>query len=103
MVAYETNRVFVQLWIGAEDKQPRMQRAVYFDDPVGLRHQVEFREWKIDRKLGEDAITSKAAASASPVAFEHPKSKQARWRQDGAVPGRDHPQRTARRSFLQLR
>ena len=34
MVAYANNDVFVQIWIGAEDKLPRMVRAVYRADPA---------------------------------------------------------------------
>ena len=34
MVAYVSDVVFVQIWIGAEDKLPRRVRAVYLDDPV---------------------------------------------------------------------
>ena len=41
MVAYANDSVFVQIWIGAEDKLPRMLRAVYRDDPLRLRHQME--------------------------------------------------------------
>ena len=34
--------MFVQMWIGAEDKLPRMLRAVW-NDPAQLRHQMECR------------------------------------------------------------
>src|SRR5713101_7290250 len=51
MVAVNNNWVFEQLWIGADDKLPRMARAVFHADPVGLRHQIEFSNWQIeDRK-----------------------------------------------------
>ena len=40
MVAYADNDVFVQIWIGAEDRLPRMARAVYRDDAAHLRHQI---------------------------------------------------------------
>src|SRR4029453_13965536 len=33
MVAYADNGVFVQLWIGAEDKLPHRVRAVFLNDP----------------------------------------------------------------------
>jgi hypothetical protein len=48
MVAIANDRVFAQVWIGADDKLPRMVRAVYLDDPARLRHQVEFSGWKLD-------------------------------------------------------
>src|SRR5206468_2990070 len=36
MVAYATHGVFVQIWIGAEDKLPRRASAVYRNDPLRL-------------------------------------------------------------------
>jgi hypothetical protein len=30
-----------EIWIGAQDKLPRMLRAIYVDDPLRLRHQLE--------------------------------------------------------------
>ena len=38
MVAYVTGDVFVQAWIGAEDKLPRRVYAVYLNDRARLRH-----------------------------------------------------------------
>jgi len=38
MVAYASDDIFVQIWIGAEDKLPRKLRAVYRNDPARLRH-----------------------------------------------------------------
>ena len=48
MVAYANGDVFVQIWIGAEDKLPRMFRAVYRNDPSQLRHQMELSNWQLD-------------------------------------------------------
>ena len=48
MVAYANDGVFVQIWIGAEDKLPRMVRAVYRNDPAQLRHQMELSNWQLD-------------------------------------------------------
>ena len=41
MVAYIDNGVFIQLWIGAEDKLPRMVRAIFLDDPDRSRGEVD--------------------------------------------------------------
>jgi hypothetical protein len=44
IVAYVSDDVFVQIWIGAEDKLPHAARAVYYrHDPAQLRHQMELR------------------------------------------------------------
>ncbi len=48
MLAYIDNGVFIQLWVGAEDKLPRMVRAMFLDDPDRLRGEVEFSNWQLD-------------------------------------------------------
>ncbi len=75
MLAYEAHGVFIQLWIGAEDKLPRMMRAVYFDDLLQLRHQVELSHWQIDSPVAADAFGTSKAAGATRIEFAHPKSK----------------------------
>lgn len=76
MVAYANNDVFVQAWIGAEDKLPRMIRAVYRTDPALLRHQMELSNWQLDITVPEDAFASKSAGSAKPMAFANPNFKR---------------------------
>ncbi len=41
MLAFVNDAVFVQIWIGADDKLPRLLRAVYRNEPLRLRHQME--------------------------------------------------------------
>jgi len=72
MVAYASHGVFVQIWIGAEDKLPRMARAVFRKDPLKLRHQVEFSNWKVGGTVPAGAFTSARAASAKRMPFAHP-------------------------------
>src|SRR5262249_46646564 len=67
MLAIANPRVFVQLWIGADDKLPRLMRAVYRADPSRLRHQVEFSKWQLDGKVAADAFSSARAAAAKPI------------------------------------
>ncbi len=40
MLAYIDKGVFVQIWIGTEDKLPRLLHAIYLDDPERLRHNL---------------------------------------------------------------
>jgi hypothetical protein len=75
MVAYADKDVFVQIWIGTEDKLPRMARAVYRNDPARLRHQLELSNWKLDIDVPADVFASASAASAKPMAFAHPNPK----------------------------
>jgi len=75
VVAYESEGVFVQIWIGADDKLPRMARAVFYDDALQLRHQVELSHWRIDSPVAADAFQSSKAAGAIHIQFAHPKTQ----------------------------
>jgi hypothetical protein len=74
MVAYANSNVSAQIWIGAEDKLPRMIRAVYRTDLARLRHQLEWSNWQLDLDVPADAFVLKNAGSANPIAFSHPNS-----------------------------
>ena len=72
VVAYVAFGVFEQVWIGADDKLPRLVRAVYLNDPAQLRHELAFSDWQIDPVVGADAFSSAAAANAKRIPFKHP-------------------------------
>ena len=72
MVALANDAAFAQVWIGADDKLPRMLRAVYADDPSRLRHQVEFGNWHLDAPIPADAFASSRAAGAPRIQFARP-------------------------------
>ena len=72
MLAYETDGTFIQLWIGADDKLPRMARAVFRNDPLQLRHQVEFSGWQLDIDVPAGAFALEKAGSATPIPFARP-------------------------------
>lgn len=72
MVAYIDHGVFIQAWIGTEDKLPRLLHAVYLDDPERLRHTLVLSDWQLDPTLPADTFTSAKAASANPMPFAHP-------------------------------
>ena len=48
MVAWANKDVFLQIWIGADDKLPRRVRAIYRADPLQLRHELELSNWQLD-------------------------------------------------------
>ncbi len=75
MVAFANDEVFVQIWIGAEDKLPRLLRAVYRRDPLRLRHQMELAQWQLDPAVAADAFATAKAAKATTIAFDHPGAK----------------------------
>jgi hypothetical protein len=72
MVAYANDAVFVQAWIGAEDKLPRMLRAVYRNDPARLRHQMELSKWWLDLSIPPDVFAPAGAGSAKHIEFTRP-------------------------------
>ena len=83
MVAYANDNVFLQVWIGVEDKLPRMMRGVYRSDNAHLRHQLEFSNWQLDIAVPADAFASTSAGKANPMPFAHPNPK--------SVPGAKPP------------
>jgi hypothetical protein len=75
MVAYANDDAFVQIWSGAEDKLPRMLRAVYRNDPARQRHQMELSNWWLDLDVPPDVFGSSRAARAPRIEFERPDPK----------------------------
>jgi hypothetical protein len=65
IVAYAGDGVFVQIWIGADDKLPRLMRAIFLDDPDRLRHELAFTDWKLDETVPADAFALPSAASTA--------------------------------------
>ncbi|MEB3192215.1 MAG: DUF2092 domain-containing protein [Snowella sp.] len=72
MIAIATDKVFAQIWIGTQDKLPRMIRAVYRNDPSRLRHQVAFSDWQLDMAIPPDTFGSTRANAAKPIPFKRP-------------------------------
>jgi len=72
MVAWASNDVHLQIWIGTEDKLPRRVRAIFRADQLALRHQVDYSDWKLDPQIAPDTFTSAKASSAGRMAFAAP-------------------------------
>lgn len=72
MVAFASDDVFAQIWIGAEDKLPRRMRAVYRGDPLQLRHEMELSNWQLDPAVAPETFASEKAAAATRIKFGHP-------------------------------
>ena len=86
MVAYITGDVFVQAWIGAEDKLPRRIYAVYMNDPARLRHVLALSNWKLDVTLPADTFRAPSPPGAMQIAFARPDTVNA--------PGSEPPPKT---------
>jgi len=73
IVAYVENGVFIEVWLGAEDKLPRVIHAVYLDDPAQLRHNLLFSHWQLDPAVPANSFApANNAASAAHIPFAHP-------------------------------
>jgi len=72
IVAYESGGVFIEAWIGAEDKLPRLVRAIYVDDPTQSRHNLVLTNWQLDGTVPGDAFSSSKAGSAKRIPFASP-------------------------------
>lgn len=72
IVAVTNGGVFMQIWIGAEDKLPRRVRAVYLTDPLKLRYELALSDWTLDPQLPPEAFGTEKTASATRIPFVHP-------------------------------
>jgi hypothetical protein len=72
IVAIADDTAQAQIWVGAEDRLPRMIRATFFNEPGNFRHTAVFSHWKIDPKLAPDTFTSEKAAKAKRIPFAPP-------------------------------
>jgi hypothetical protein len=73
IVAYVEGGVFIEVWLGADDKLPRAIHAVYLNDPAQLRHNLLLSHWQLDPAVPTDAFApSKSTASAAHIPFAHP-------------------------------
>jgi len=72
MLAWANKDVFMQIWIGADDKLPRRIRAIFRNDLAGLRHEMELSNWQLDGPIAADAFASAKAQGAGRIAFANP-------------------------------
>ena len=71
-VAYICGDVFVQAWIGADDKLPRRLYAVYLNDPQRLRHVLLLSDWKLNVQTTPDTFQAPAPPKVAHIAFARP-------------------------------
>lgn len=72
MVVAANDDVFLQLWIGADDKLPYRIRAIYKADPLWLRHDMTLSNWQLDPVLAADVFGSAKARSGKRMPFASP-------------------------------
>ncbi len=72
MVAWANDDVFMQMWVGADDKLPRRIRAIFRADPLRLRHDMELSNWQLDPVIAAEAFGTAKAKDARRIDFAHP-------------------------------
>lgn len=72
IIVLVTELAHVQLWIGRDDKLPRMMTAIFPEDPARLRHTVLLSNWKLDPPLAADAFAFTPPAGTSRIPFAPP-------------------------------
>lgn len=77
IVAFAGSGIFAEMWVGADDKLPRIIHAIYLDDPDQLRHNLILSDWKLDASVSDDFFTSSNASSAKHLQFAHPNPQPA--------------------------
>jgi hypothetical protein len=74
VVAWATNDVFLQMWVGTEDKLPRRIRAMYANDPLKLRHDMWLSDWKLETTHAPGTFASEKAMTAPRIPFAKPQA-----------------------------
>lgn len=72
IVAWADDDVFVQIWIGTDDKLPRRVRAVYRNDPLRLRHDMALSNWRLNTAPAWAGSPSARARAAPRIPFARP-------------------------------
>ena len=93
MVAWANKDVFLQIWIGADDKLPRRIRALYAADPLQLRHELELSNWQLDPAVAPDAFASRRRRRLARIAVRRARppvrrETSSRWSRHVAVAAR---------------
>lgn len=77
IIAYVDGGVFIQMWVGADDKLPRMIHAMFLDDPQRLRHELVFSDWQLETSLPAETFEGADASNAKRIKFAHPNPETA--------------------------
>lgn len=76
IVVVAADDIFMQLWIGHDDKLPRRIRAIYSGDRRGLRHDLELSNWQLDGAIDAQTFATDRARAGQPMTFAVPGPKR---------------------------
>jgi hypothetical protein len=86
VIVVANEAVQMELWIGADDKLPRMARATFFDEPGNYRHSVAFSDWRLDLPVQPESFTPNALQTAARMPFARPDATLGTANTQGAKP-----------------
>ncbi|NEX93013.1 DUF2092 domain-containing protein [Caulobacter sp. 17J65-9] len=72
VIALTTDRVQGQIWVGAQDRLPRMIRTNYPSEPGAAGYQTEYSNWRVNAPVAAGTFTSPKAQAARKIAFLPP-------------------------------
>lgn len=72
VVALVNDDMQAQLWIGRDDKLPRLLRVTFFNEPGNFRHVVSFSNWKLNQTIPAKTFTNPAIEKAIKIEFASP-------------------------------
>lgn len=75
IVSLSNKDTHLQIWIGAEDKLPRLVWATPVNRPKEPRHMVEFSDWKVTGEIAAaESFTPKTKETTKQIPFARPES-----------------------------
>ncbi len=77
VLSISDERVHLQIWIGEEDKLPRLIWATAADSPEKPRHMVQFSDWKLDGDISKESFAPRRSPSTKEIPFGRPDDSEA--------------------------
>ncbi len=75
IVSLSSKDTHLQIWIGVDDKLPRLVWATPVNRPKEPRHMVEFSDWKLTGEVGTaEAFAPRTSESTKQIPFARPES-----------------------------
>jgi hypothetical protein len=72
VLSISDENVHLQIWIGAEDKLPRLIWATDASSADKPRHMVEFSDWKLNGDVAGESFAPKRTATTKEIPFARP-------------------------------